>query len=294
MAPNQGTHNGNIQPRPAPRPRPAQDRHNLNRAPQAPAALQPRHTVPRPQLVPNPRAVERTARPRVVAQPNHAPRPQENNPAREPHAGAGAAPQQPVECLICTEPIQRPLNLHSSQLPCGHVHCHECLANGLRVAIRTMPFSPVRCCQRIDMSILRRTRVATADEIQTYRKKLTELNEDQPLYCHDPKCSDFIPDALRSKNVGKCRKCHKKTCTECRHVFHLGACDSEETAAAPPAPQNAFNRFSAHMGWRRCPRCLIMVEKIEGCNHIHCVKCGTHFCYRCGKAPYGNHGPCAM
>lgn len=40
-----------------------------------------------------------------------------------------------------------------------------------------------------------------------------------------------------------------------------------------------------------CPTCSTAIEKSEGCNHMHCFTCQTHFCYRCGsyldaKAPY--------
>lgn len=31
-----------------------------------------------------------------------------------------------------------------------------------------------------------------------------------------------------------------------------------------------------------CPCCLIKVEKSEGCSHMQCPRCGTHFCFRCG------------
>mmetsp|Transcript_27656 Transcript_27656/g.81285 ORF Transcript_27656/g.81285 Transcript_27656/m.81285 type:complete len:342 (+) Transcript_27656:43-1068(+) len=31
-----------------------------------------------------------------------------------------------------------------------------------------------------------------------------------------------------------------------------------------------------------CPRCHIIVERTEGCNHVRC-RCGHEFCYRCGK-----------
>ncbi|KDN43490.1 hypothetical protein RSAG8_06079, partial [Rhizoctonia solani AG-8 WAC10335] len=40
-----------------------------------------------------------------------------------------------------------------------------------------------------------------------------------------------------------------------------------------------------------CPRCETRVEKSEGCNHMTCVRCAAHFCFRCGtklraESPY--------
>lgn len=39
----------------------------------------------------------------------------------------------------------------------------------------------------------------------------------------------------------------------------------------------------------RCPRCEVAVEKSEGCNHMTCMRCGTHFCYRCGSKILGGN-----
>ncbi len=42
-----------------------------------------------------------------------------------------------------------------------------------------------------------------------------------------------------------------------------------------------------------CPRCRQAIERIEGCFHMHCTLCGTHFCYECGEELfypfYGTH-----
>ncbi|KAI0768503.1 RWD-domain-containing protein [Trametes elegans] len=40
-----------------------------------------------------------------------------------------------------------------------------------------------------------------------------------------------------------------------------------------------------------CPSCGLAVEKSAGCNHMTCIKCGVHYCYRCGtrldaRSPY--------
>ena len=30
-----------------------------------------------------------------------------------------------------------------------------------------------------------------------------------------------------------------------------------------------------------CPSCGVMTEKIDGCNHITCTNCNTHWCFLC-------------
>lgn len=38
-----------------------------------------------------------------------------------------------------------------------------------------------------------------------------------------------------------------------------------------------------------CPRCRVPVAKIDGCNHIHCLHCSAHFCWRCGDSYSGSN-----
>lgn len=33
---------------------------------------------------------------------------------------------------------------------------------------------------------------------------------------------------------------------------------------------------------QRCPKCKILISKSSGCDHMHCLRCKTDFCYRCG------------
>ena len=40
-----------------------------------------------------------------------------------------------------------------------------------------------------------------------------------------------------------------------------------------------------------CPKCRVRIMRSQGCNHMKCTNCNTHFCYRCGttldeKDPY--------
>jgi len=34
---------------------------------------------------------------------------------------------------------------------------------------------------------------------------------------------------------------------------------------------------------QQCPSCHATIQRSEGCNHMTCSNCRTHFCYRCGK-----------
>lgn len=74
------------------------------------------------------------------------------------------------------------------------------------------------------------------------------------------------------------------------HAYSL--CTKEENArwnppidVPLPAKKTLRTRLSEYriiLTTTKCPGCKMRVNKIDGCNHIHCI-CGTEFCYRCGE-----------
>ncbi|KAK5655470.1 hypothetical protein OQA88_5741 [Cercophora sp. LCS_1] len=136
------------------------------------------------------------------------------------------------ECLICA--TSYPLESYSPnsnptyRLRCGHHHCFDCIAQNLIITLRTMPFRPVQCCERMSMDLIRRvanlSHALTPADLILYRQRLSEYDAPRKLYCWDPKCSAFIPPVLVQGHSAKCRKCSTKTCVKCGRKFHFGSC----------------------------------------------------------------------
>ena len=40
---------------------------------------------------------------------------------------------------------------------------------------------------------------------------------------------------------------------------------------------------------KKCPKCSIITEKNNGCNHITCTKCGYQWCWLCNEEYKENH-----
>ena len=65
--------------------------------------------------------------------------------------------------------------------------------------------------------------------------------------------------------------CATAHCVKCLKIVHEGACAVDSTELEMRG-----------LNYRKCPKCGIWVEKVDGCEYINC-KCGVEFCYRCGE-----------
>ena len=82
-----------------------------------------------------------------------------------------------------------------------------------------------------------------------------------------------------------CEHCGKQWCWPCYAPAHPNrSCEQMkknhsqlETWAKTRRSDN--NQRNA----QRCPKCSIYIEKIDGCDHMVCIKCDSKFCYRCGS-----------
>jgi hypothetical protein len=57
----------------------------------------------------------------------------------------------------------------------------------------------------------------------------------------------------------------------------------------PNSHDGQFQQLIAKEGLRSCPVCSVMIQKTEGCDHMHCTLCNCNFCYVCGK--FNQHNP---
>ncbi|KAJ7136564.1 hypothetical protein C8R44DRAFT_695487 [Mycena epipterygia] len=72
-------------------------------------------------------------------------------------------------------------------------------------------------------------------------------------------------------------------CARARPAFERTACsETVETIHGFKCDQCRVPRFTSRVVVCPNPDCGFGIEKVKGCNHIHCV-CGTHFCFACGE-----------
>ncbi|KAH9462200.1 hypothetical protein H4Q26_016894 [Puccinia striiformis f. sp. tritici PST-130] len=124
-------------------------------------------------------------------------------------------------------------------------------------------------------------------------------------------------DGSRSEHLRVCNKCGYSFCFVCKKTWHgptnkcsipylariieeylslvedessLKRIQIERKVGGKSKLQKLIDEYleeKANQEWKlshttTCVTCFIPVEKIEGCNHMICTKCQTHFCFRCG------------
>jgi hypothetical protein len=71
--------------------------------------------------------------------------------------------------------------------------------------------------------------------------------------------------------------CKKEICVKCMKDFHGGTCHQTSDEQTLAVLQNAIEEGTIKI----CPSCKTPTEKKDGCNHLFCTDCKTHWCWGC-------------
>ena len=118
--------------------------------------------------------------------------------------------------------------------------------------------------------------------IQEKLREITIPNKKRESYishfqCSDPECNGFLDKDFL------CQLCNTQTCKKCYVPLEEGesvkihACDEEQIAT--------FAEIKEHS--KTCPSCGEFISKINGCDQMFCVKCGTSFSWKTGNIEKG-------
>ena len=55
-----------------------------------------------------------------------------------------------------------------------------------------------------------------------------------------------------------------------------------DSTAKNPSDSTPSTTSETTILYKECPCCSVMIEKMEGCNKIHCLNCNTNWCFYCG------------
>jgi hypothetical protein len=172
------------------------------------------------------------------------------------------------ECTVCLDSFDSEFMV---QLDCQHWYCFKDLLQGFQFKFDDRKL--FKCCdERVGISTCPDVSEEFKDSYNLLELELTTIN---PLYCSNKQCGRFVPPVrYEDSKAAVCEHCAESTCTRCRMKSH-GDDLCQDTLMGM-----AMNLANTN-GWKTCPRCMNVVEKSSGCNHITC-RCGQEFCYVCG------------
>jgi len=105
-------------------------------------------------------------------------------------------------------------------------------------------------------------------------------------YCGTADCISVYRVSSSSSSSSKdtagvftCPRCLATTCTAC-HSSHPGM-SCAEYADMKSGGYAALQKTKTELGIKDCPKCMTSIEKIEGCNHMTCLGCRAHICWKC-------------
>ena len=165
------------------------------------------------------------------------------------------------DCEACLEPI----SMHDERwwrANCGHDYCGACIESFYRSSLSGGLFPPKCCRQGIPIYAAKRIRKALPVDLRAkLDEALEKIETSDRTYCFVPTCSSFIGLSHISGNDATCPVCQSFTCVACKAAAHAGACPTNE------ALQQVL-QVAQHEGWKRCKRCMSMIERVEGCNDM--------------------------
>lgn len=180
----------------------------------------------------------------------------------------------------------------------------EFLGNHLRNAIETQGNGAIKttcmaCSRPVPLDKIYEHKMVSAAHLDKLVKRLVDHyllhSFDDYQLCPQPisvcsihaiKCQDYPEHDVR------CR-CHTKWCYQCRNK------DPSVAKSHFPLSCDNFYRWNSlgddqtiaagiKLTAKPCPNCHVSISRdlIEGCLHMTCTNCKTHFCWECLQSPY--------
>lgn len=189
-----------------------------------------------------------------------------------------SAAQGSQTCPVCYDSVSSP-----HQLGCSHTYCVACLRHFISSAVESdqLPLTclgdEARCRVPIAIPTIQQflppasfNRLLEA-AFDAYISKYPE----EFKHCKTPDCTQIYRAARAgaTPQTLHCPSCFSAVCDACHEDGHDGLSCAESRIRRDPAEQERLSdAWIASQGGRvkKCPRCSVPIEKLEGCNHMTC------------------------
>ncbi|VAI32762.1 unnamed protein product [Triticum turgidum subsp. durum] len=201
-------------------------------------------------------------------------------------------------CTICMEEV--PAIECFPMDGCTHAFCVSCVRQYIAAKVEENVL-PIRCpdpgCKDGTLQPEACRDVIPTPLFQRWGAALCDMAlEGIKFYCPFNDCSTLLVDDHQDGDAVirdvECPHCSRIFCAQCKVPWHDGVdCAEFQRLGEDERGREdlLLRKVAQESKWRRCAKCKIYVERVEGCVYIVC-RCGHHFCYLCGSAMVkGNH-----
>ena len=188
-------------------------------------------------------------------------------------------------CPLCFEGPTQPF-----PLACRHIYCTGCFKH-LLVSATDGKSTPIccigdegRCKTPIPLPVIERF-ISPARLTHMFENSFRVYLQRHPnefRFCPTPDCTQIYRVSKEDSAVIQCPACLIETCSHCHKPPHRGlTCEEHMLIGSKSGQELLLERWAkGNSNVKKCPDCGIFIEKIDGCNHIHC-RCGGHVCWIC-------------
>ena len=195
--------------------------------------------------------------------------------------------KEKIECEICNEMFI--VDKNNKVEKCGHAFCNSCWYDFLSINIKENKLPSIKCLdfkckEKLKDKFIINLLNSDIDLIKKYKRYKLELeiiNDPNKKLCPYPNCDSYLElKQIRNKDV-TCKNNHT-FCFECLKKPH-GKLPCNENL------DKSMEEYAKNNFVKKCPKCSIITEKNNGCNHITCTKCGYQWCWLCNQEYNMNH-----
>ena len=182
-----------------------------------------------------------------------------------------------VTCQICYNYL--PKKLIFSYMGTDHDVCLDCLSGYLENEISSNKILNMHCPHCTEKFEEEFVKSHISEEFsKKYQRFLQNIKIlADPLLRFCPKCPGIVKLAAENDEKATCPECNIEICTKCNQPSH-------NKTSCQSALDGELKNWSNKKEVQRCPKCKILVEKTEGCNHMTCFVCHFEFCWLCRGA----------
>ncbi|XP_005101073.3 ATP-dependent RNA helicase DEAH12, chloroplastic [Aplysia californica] len=203
------------------------------------------------------------------------------------------------ECVACLCQVDTSAELYRLE-GCGHCYCLVCIRQQVIVSVQDKQF-PLSCvkedCNRQlvwkDFEFfLHKKWIQEEKLVQMSLNAYVEQEPDKYKFCPTPNCPVIYEVTLNPDGcVFTCPSCFSSFCSSCGKASHPGlTCEMSQSWSLA---ERELERWLQEDPSKRkqCPECKTPIEKIEGCNKMHCSACHIVFCWLCLQT-FTDEQPC--